>query len=421
MNIRKITTLATILLFATTTTSLRAEESTVSSTMTTTSIDPSIPPTLAIDIEEAESINISKSELRQHRRDSIRANKKVWTSVLGGPSYTPEASLGVAGAALMSFKINKEDSVSQRSFVPFGFNISINGTFVVAGTAALFFNENRFRIYTNYSFRNEPANFYGVGIDEIDANYRSDSTTLYTKTSISFINKFVWEVKPKFYIGPVLDVNYSKSFDLNPVMAENEYILQYDTKYTNIGLGGLIQYDTRDDVATPNNGMLLSAMGKVFGHYVGGSYNYQFVDLEYRQFKPLFRRAVLAWTARTQMTFGDVPFTELPMFGSPFDLRGFYWGQYRDKTMAYGIAEFRHMLGTQEDYERGRTISKFGYVAWVGTGTLGTTPGDWNEWKYNYGVGLRAQIQPRKNFRLDVGKGQGQDGWLVYFNMTEAF
>ena len=37
----------------------------------------------------------SKSELRQMRRDSIRAHKNVWISVLGGPSYTPEAKFGV--------------------------------------------------------------------------------------------------------------------------------------------------------------------------------------------------------------------------------------------------------------------------------------------------------------------------------------
>ncbi len=79
------------------------------------------------------------------------------------------------------------------------------------------------------------------------------------------------------------------------------------------------------------------------------------------------------------------------------------------------------MFGTQEDYEMGRTITKFGYVVWGGAGTLGTTPADWNEARYNIGVGLRAQIQPRKNFRLDIGKGIGEEGVLVYLNMTEAF
>ncbi len=362
-----------------------------------------------------------KTLLRQQRRDSIRANKKVWTSVLGGPSYTPEASLGVAGAVLLSFKTDKTDTVSQRSFLPAGVNISINGTLVVAGAGTLFFNENKFRIYSSYGFRNEPANFYGIGIDEIESVERGSETTEYHKQNIYFNNRFVWQVKPKFFAGPVLDINYSNSTDLNPVMAANSYINKYSTKYTNIGLGGVVQYDTRDDVATPHTGMLLSATGRVYARALGGTYNYQFVDLEYRQFQPLFKRAVLAWTARTQMSYGDIPFTELPTFGSPFDLRGFYWGQYRDKSMGYGIAEFRHMFGTQEEYNAGRVLSKFGYVLWAGAGTLGSTPADWDKWRMNYGVGLRAQIQPGKNFRVDIGKGQGQSGMLVYFNMTEAF
>ena len=47
----------------------------------------------------------------------------------GGPSYNPEASLGVGGAMLMTFRMNPDDTISQRSFIPVGFNISINGTF----------------------------------------------------------------------------------------------------------------------------------------------------------------------------------------------------------------------------------------------------------------------------------------------------
>ncbi|MFR9637839.1 MAG: BamA/TamA family outer membrane protein [Rikenellaceae bacterium] len=372
------------------------------------------------DTTPTESTSLSKSEIRTYRRDSIRANKKVWRSILGGPSYTPEASAGVAAAVLMSFRMNESDTISQRSFLPMGVNASINGTVVVAGNGTLFFNENQFRIYTNYGVRNEPTNFYGVGFSEIDATPRGDETTLFDKTNVYFNTKSVWEVCPYLYMGAITDINFSSSRNLNPVMAANAYVNKYSLRYTNIGVGGIVQYDSRDDVATPNSGLLLSATGKVFSRAIGGSYNYQLVDLEYRQFQPLFQRAILAWVARTQISYGDVPFTELPMFGSPFDLRGYYWGQYRDKSMGYGIVEFRHMLGSKEDYQRGRAISKFGYVAWVGAGTLGTTPKDWDEWKLNYGFGLRAQLQPRKNVRIDFGKGVG-GGWLTYFNMTEAF
>ncbi|MFI3318490.1 MAG: BamA/TamA family outer membrane protein [Rikenellaceae bacterium] len=386
-------------------------------TVTTISAETYAPTRDTLELSERQE----KSLHRQQRRDSIRANKKVWTSILGGPSYTPEASAGVAGAVLISFKTNEKDTISQRSFFPMGVNFSINGTLVVAGAGTLFFNENRFRIYSTYNFRNEPANFYGVGMSEIESNYRSDTTTLYQKQCVNLYNRFVWNVRDNIFVGPLMDINYSKSTDMNEVMLANSYIQSYRTTYTNIGIGGVVQYDSRDNIATPTNGMLLSAIARIYGRYLGGTYNYEILDLEYRQFKPLFKRATLAWTARTQLSYGDVPFTELPSFGSPSDLRGFYIGEYRDRSMGYGIVEYRQMFGTVEDLRRGRFLAKLGYVVWAGTGTIGATPADWSEWKYNYGVGLRIQLQPGKNFRLDIGKGQGESDMMVYFNMTEAF
>lgn len=89
-------------------------------------------------VTETWTVRQLKQFARQQRRDSIRAHKKVWLSILGGPSYNPEASLGVGGAMLMTFRMNPDDTISQRSFIPVGFNISINGTFVAAGAGTLF-------------------------------------------------------------------------------------------------------------------------------------------------------------------------------------------------------------------------------------------------------------------------------------------
>lgn len=363
---------------------------------------------------------------RQQRRDSIRAHKKVWMSILGGPSYNPEASLGIGGAMLMTFRMNKYDTISQRSFIPVGFNISINGTFIAAGAGTLFFNENRFRIYIKYGYRTEPSNFYGIGYKQIKEAeklkdlFGKDSVTFH-KTNLQFYPRFVWEIRPNLYAGTLLDINYSYSKDMPYWMMHNPGVAKYGNKYHNIGIGGLFQYDTRDDVATPFHGTFLSAMGTIYGKYLGGDFNYEMIELEYRQFKQVFkRRSTLAWTAKTQIGMDNIPYTELPNFGNPFDLRGYLWGKYRDKSMAYGIVEYRHMFMSQEAYARGAFWSKWGAVAWVGTGTLGKTPADWNKWKLNYGVGLRIQLQPRKNFRLDIGKEPGQK-WGIYMNMTETF
>lgn len=64
-------------------------------------------------------------------------------------------------------------------------------------------------------------------------------------------------------------------------------------------------------------------------------------------------RSTLAWIAKSQIGMGDVPYSELPSFGSPFDLRGYYWGKYRDKSMAYGIMEYRHMFGSPANTKAG--------------------------------------------------------------------
>ena len=363
-----------------------------------------------------------KRYYRQLRKDSIRAHKNIWWSVLGGPSYTPEASFGVGGAVLASFRMNKQDTISQRSFLPAGLNLSINGTIVVAGAGTFFFNENRFRIYMNYGYRNEPSHYYGKGFEKAETIERGDSTTRFHRSYFQLYPRFVWEVRPHFYLGGLFDLNYTKVSDVNPVMEKDPYFQQFKRKYFNVGIGGLIQYDTRDDVATPTRGMLLGANFKLFGKYLGGAYNYEIIELEYRQFKNVFRpRSTLAWIAKSQIGLGDVPFTELPTFGSPFDLRGYYMGKYRDKSMAYGIVEYRHMFGSPAKYKSGNFWAKCGFVAWVGTGTIGETPFDWNKWKLNFGAGLRFQMQPGKNFRLDIGKEPGQPGMQVYMNMTEAF
>ncbi|MBS6225038.1 BamA/TamA family outer membrane protein [Parabacteroides johnsonii] len=363
-----------------------------------------------------------KRYYRQLRKDSIRAHKNVWWSVLGGPSYTPEASFGVGGAVLASFRMNKQDTISQRSFLPAGLNLSINGTIVVAGAGTFFFNENRFRIYMNYGYRNEPSHYYGKGFEKAETIERGDSTTRFHRSYFQLYPRFVWEVRPHFYLGGLFDLNYTKVSNVNSVMEKDPYFQQFKRKYFNVGIGGLIQYDTRDDVATPTRGMLLGANFKLFGKYLGGAYNYEIIELEYRQFKNIFRpRSTLAWIAKSQIGLGDVPFTELPTFGSPFDLRGYYMGKYRDKSMAYGIVEYRHMFGSPAKYKSGNFWAKCGFVAWVGTGTIGETPFDWNKWKLNFGAGLRFQMQPGKNFRLDIGKEPGQPGMQVYMNMTEAF
>ena len=116
-----------------------------------------------------------------------------------------------------------------------------------------------------------------------------------------------------------------------------------------------------------------------------------------------------------------IPLTQYALTGTPFDLRGYYMGQYRDKSSHVVMAEYRQMLNTDRSTWLKRMLNHIGFVAWTGCGFMGPTPGKIEGVLPNYGVGLRIEVQPRMNVRLDLGKNTVNNQMLFYFNMTEAF
>ena len=122
----------------------------------------------------------------------------------------------------------------------------------------------------------------------------------------------------------------------------------------------------------------------------------------------------VAFQARGRFTTGDVPYGEMSQLGTPFDLRGYRWGQYRHESMLFFIGEYRHMFSKSDG-----SLSKSGFVGWVGTGTLDETVTEFDKWLPNFGLGYRFEVQPRMNLRVDFGFGKESTGF--YFNFNEAF
>ncbi len=100
--------------------------------------------------------------------------------------------------------------------------------------------------------------------------------------------------------------------------------------------------------------------------------------------------------------------------GTPFDLRGYIWGQYRDESMVIFLSEYRHQF-----YKKNGKLSAHGLVGWVGVGSLGDRVRNFEDWLPCVGIGYRIQVQPRMNIRLDFGIGRESNGF--YLNFNEAF
>ena len=113
--------------------------------------------------------------------------------------------------------------------------------------------------------------------------------------------------------------------------------------------------------------------------------------------------------------------TKYALSGTPFDLRGYYMGQFRDKSSHVVMAEYRQMINTDKSNWVKKMLSHVGYVAWGGCGFMGPTPGKIEGVLPNLGLGLRIEVQPRMNVRLDFGRDMVNKQNLFYFNMTEAF
>ncbi len=138
-------------------------------------------------------------------------------------------------------------------------------------------------------------------------------------------------------------------------------------------------------------------------------------QLDIRKFVKIVRPgSTLALQLKTKITNGNVPYPDLAFLGSPYDLRGYYLGHYRDRSMILGLAEYRYQF-----MKRSGELSRHGLVGWVGTGSIAPGPSSFSNWLPNAGFGYRFEVQPRMNVRAEIGFGKDSQGF--YFSFNEAF
>ena len=356
------------------------------------------------------------------RRDSVKeahiAEGKGFLSILGGPGYTPELKLLLAVGALYSFKTNKEDSLIQRSTINGSFGVTIPAGGIVSKLILTsFWNQDKMRIYANAWFKDIPDHYWGVGMEEGMNTLKSDSTTAYWRLWWQLNPKFMFRLKKDLYLGPMVDLNYTKIKEPSQGVQDDPTYQQYGPQNFNAGAGVVLQYDSRDIPVNAYRGTLIQVQGGFYGGYLGGDNNYYLLDIDFRKYHQLAKLdgQTLAWTIRGRFTTQDVPYAEMSQLGTPTDLRGYTWGRYRDESMLYGIAEYRHMFRKKSKEER----SKHGFVAWVAAGTVMQDISQMSTWLPNFGIGYRFEVQPRMNVRFDYGWGRDNSG--LYFNFTEAF
>ncbi|MCU4158357.1 BamA/TamA family outer membrane protein [Carboxylicivirga sp. A043] len=360
--------------------------------------------------------------------DSTQKNLRF--SILGGPGYTPDFGVLLGGSALFTFSTNPKDTELKRSVVPIGFAYIFNGGINLISKPQLFFNHDHFRVFGQFIYKNTYDNYYGVGYETNKNRLRGKETTEFRNHALQLNPIFLFRMKASdFFVGPLVDITSDNMEEVSAgVSNDQDYIEQGGSAYKlylfNVGLGIDISYDTRDMPANAYSGLLFDFKLTNYGKYFGGDMNYTNLTLEYRQFTKLEfigERKSLGWMLQSKNSFGDVPLTRMPFIGSPFDLRGYYLGQYRDHSAQLALIEYRNMFNSKRNDLLGRLINRLGFATWGGVGFIGPDIASIEGVLPNFGAGLRIEVQPRMNFRVDVGNNPVNGNTLVYFNMTEAF
>lgn len=363
---------------------------------------------------------------RQLRRERVK-NRNFHYNILGGPSYTPDFGVLIGGTALMTFRTNPKDTMLLRSVLPFSIAVMFKGGVSVGTRPQLFFKSDRFRIFGQINYKNILDNYYGVGFTTNKNRERGKETTEFRYSGIQVNPWFLFRIKESnFFVGPQVDLNYDEMKKPSKGVVEDpSYIAAGGTEsgYRNFssGLGFIVSYDTRDIPSNAYKGIYFDTKGSFYNKILGSDNNFYRLDLEYRQYQLVGKRKVIAWTAQSKNVFGDVPLNKYSLTGTPFDLRGYYMGQYRDKTSHLVMAEYRQMFNTDKSNFIKRMISHLGFVAWGGCGFMGPNPFKIEGVLPNLGAGLRIEIQPRMNVRVDFGRDMVNKTNLFYVNMTEAF
>lgn len=294
---------------------------------------------------------LNKKELHQKKV----AERNLHYNILGGPSFSPDFGLLVGGSALMTFRMDPKDTTMRRSVLPVAMAFMFKGGLNIMVKPQLFFKNDRFRIFGQFSYKNTYENFYGIGYTTNKDYVRSDTTSQYRYSGIQINPWFLFRLgESNFFAGPQVDLNYDK------IMNPAKYLVeQADYKraggdasgYSNFssGLGFLLTYDTRDVPANPYKGIYLDLRGIMYQKWLGGDDNFYRFEFDYRQYKSVGQRKVLAWTVQTKNVFGsNIPLNKYVLSGTPFDLRGYYMGQYRDKSAHLALVEYRQMFNTDK-------------------------------------------------------------------------
>ena len=320
--------------------------------------------------------------------------------------YTPETDLAFGAGAVLSTKFSDESGARPSSLTFYGF-YSINAQFDLTVVPEAYLDHDRLLVSGKVSGGKVIDRMYGLGPTTPDI-----ADALYDADYFSIGVRVVASVQEAVKVGAVFEMKSLTVRDTrgNPFL--DDPALTGSSGGVHIGVGASAEFDSRDNIMYPSQGVYAFATAHVFTPPLGSDFTFQRYTFDVRAFTEPFAGSIVALNLYAMLIGGTPPFYEYALLGGERVMRGYYLGRYRDRVHIALQAEYRK-----------RIWWRFGGVVFAGAGDVAPSLRDFQARyiKPTYGAGLRFLFdeEEKMDLRMDVGFGRGSSG--VYFSVYQAF
>jgi hypothetical protein len=168
--------------------------------------------------------------------------------------------------------------------------------------------------------------------------------------------------------------------------------------------GLLVEYDSRDNVFTPNKGVKAHVNGNWSNAIFGSDNDYVHLNGFSYAYLPFSKKWIAGFRFDMQQVLGEIPF----YFKPSIDLRGVPKGRYQGNTNM--LVETEH---------RWNAFRRWSAVLFTGAGKAFDNFTDFgsSKWIYNYGAGARYLLARKLGLYMgvDVARGPEQFGYYIQF------
>lgn len=322
---------------------------------------------------------------------------------------TPEMGFGYGLSGSVSFNTSyKNDPETRNSIIQAMGIFTTRHQNVQFIDASLFFPKEKYILYLQCSHSYFPDRFWGIG-----PNTRNEDEEKYAFKQYNFFPHFKKKIFKRTFAGLIYEyqrvykTHYLEHgvFDTSHFYGKNPYQVS--------GAGFSLSYDSRNSAAWPTKGIYMQSSYERYDRLLGSDYELGKWITDIRYYYNLVAEHIIAFQGYFYFTHGQTPLRELANFGGATNMRGFYQGRFRDKSMYSLIGEYRAPI-----------YGRLSVVGFAGMGSVYSN--DYrialDKLKFSFGAGLRFAMlkKERLNLRLDFGYADNKN-YGFYFTAGECF